>query len=99
MSFLKKITRLFSAPSSGGGNTLVSHVRCSKCGEIIHSRINLNNDLSIEYGNTEADTRYTCRKVLIGEGRCYQPVEIILTFDQNRIIIDRKIKGGTFFEG
>jgi hypothetical protein len=98
MSFLKKITQLFSFPSSSGVNTLMVHVRCGKCGEIIQSRINLNNDLSIEYGETEKDTRYFCRKVLIGEGRCYQPIEVSLTFDQNRSIIDRKIKGGAYVE-
>lgn len=98
MSFLKKVTRLFTTPPSDA-NILMVRVRCSKCGEIIHSRINLNNDLSIEYGETENATRYKCRKVLIGEGRCYQPVEVTLTFDQNRSIIDRKIKGGTLVEG
>ena len=98
MGLLKKIARLFTMPSPGASSTLIVTVRCNKCGETIQGRINLNNDLSVEYGEVENETRYICRKVLIGEGRCYQPLEINLTFDQNRKIIDRKIKGGTFIE-
>jgi hypothetical protein len=36
------------------------------------------------------------RKVLIGSGRCFQPIEVKLTFDANRNIISREITGGDF---
>jgi hypothetical protein len=98
MSLLKKFLKLFALPSPVAANMMIVTVRCSKCSEVIQTRINLSNDLSVEYGDVEADTRYTCRKVLVGEARCYQPVEVILTFDQNRKLIDRKVKGGTFVE-
>jgi hypothetical protein len=32
----------------------------------------------------------------MGEGRCFQRVEVQLTFDQNRNLIDRQISGGDF---
>lgn len=98
MGFLKRFFQLFSPPSSSNLNALIVKVRCGKCGELIQTRISLSNDLSVEYGELEAETRYTCRKVLIGEGPCYQPVEVTLTFDQNRKVIDRSIRGGTFAE-
>jgi len=98
MSFIKKFFKLFSAPSPASANAFILKVRCNKCGEIVQTRINLSNDLSVEYGETEVDTRYTCRKVLIGEARCYQPIEVTLTFDQNRKLIERQAKGGVFVE-
>jgi hypothetical protein len=42
---------------------------------------------------------YTCRKVLIGGGRCFQQVEVIFKFDESRAVIDRKITGGEFVDG
>jgi hypothetical protein len=84
------------------------YVQCQRCGETIRGRVDLLNDLSIDYGVVEGEdgettapsdeVRYFCRKGLIGEQRCYQTVEIELTFDKNHRLIDQKIKGGKFIE-
>ena len=100
MGFLKKISRLFrgsSSPSRGGSLDIA--VRCSRCGEVIRSRIDLANDLSAEYGEGDQDTAYLCRKVLIGKQGCYAPIEILLHFDAGRDLIDRQITGGKFSDG
>ena len=94
MSLLKKITSILSPPAQGDPNAFWVNVRCKRCGEIIHSRVNLSNDLSAEYDG--ARTTYVCRKVLLGEGRCYQQIEVILKFDGNRKLVDRAISGGEF---
>jgi hypothetical protein len=71
-------------------------VRCSKCGETIEARIDLRNDLSIQYGDDgEADYFYT-RKSLVGSSLCFERVEIELTFDDDRKLIGRNITGGEF---
>lgn len=94
MSIFKRISDLFSPTSGIDKNAYWETVRCKRCGETIRARINLANDLSAEYdGGT---TTYVVRKILMGEGRCFQQVEVILKFDEKRHLIDRAISGGEF---
>jgi hypothetical protein len=102
MSFFKKIASLFSPPASSAkpasqdASACWVAVRCNRCGETLRARVDLQHDLSIEYG--ESATTYFCRKVLIGEGHCFQRVEVELTFDSDRRLINREISGGQFVE-
>ena len=97
MSLFKKISGMLSSSSNAGDDhNLWVSVKCGRCGEIIRARIDLRNDLSIDYGDNGGKTNYICRKTLIGEGRCFQRVEVKLTFDKNRQLIDRGISGGDF---
>ena len=97
MNLLKKLATLFavSAPSSHGYSL---SVQCNRCGEVIQTQINLSNDLSIEYGKDEQVTGYFCRKVLMGKQRCFQQIEVTLTFDAHHKLTGRKIEGGNFIE-
>lgn len=95
MSFLKKLTD-FLVPPRVTNIHYPLEVICSRCGEAIVGSVNLNNDLSIVYGNSESDYTYFCRKVLMGEKHCFQQIEVELTFDRNRQLKERKIKGGKF---
>jgi hypothetical protein len=95
MGFFKKLSSIFSTPSTTS-NLLPVEVICKRCGETITGSINLSNDLSIVYGSGENDYTYFCRKVFMGEGHCFQQVEVELTFDRNRRVVERKIKGGKF---
>ena len=93
MSFLKKLSELFSAPS-GDSRSLWLYVKCNKCGEILKGRVDLHNDLSAQYDESGRDTSYYCRKVFVGSNRCYQPIEVELSFDRNRRLVSDEIKGG-----
>jgi hypothetical protein len=97
MSFIKRFTQIFtpSSPQKSSDFSTYITVRCMRCGEVIQGRIDLRNDLSIDY---EAGDTYHCRKVLMGENRCFQKIEVDLTFDRNRKIIERRITGGEFIE-
>jgi hypothetical protein len=96
MELFKKLSRLFTSQQGGQEDmSLWLYVRCSRCEEKIKVRIDLRNDLSIEYGNGGPVTYFT-RKTIVGEQRCYQPIEIELTFDQNRRLVNQDIKGGEF---
>jgi len=97
MGLFKKFTSIFSPPTTTG-NLYPIEVTCKRCGETITGSVNLSNDLSIVYGNSGNDYTYFCRKSLMGDGRCFQQVEVELTFDRNRKLIDRKIKGGKFVD-
>jgi hypothetical protein len=93
MGFLKN---LFGGPSSAKPekNYYTFNVKCKRCGEIIEGRVDLDNDLSL---NDEGDG-YIVHKGLIGSNRCFQQIEVELTFDSSRQLIDKSITGGTFEE-
>ena len=69
-------------------------VKCLRCGEIIQGRVNLDNDLSVEY--EESGDIYYVRKVLMGENKCFQRVEVELKFTSSRELLERNITGGVF---
>lgn len=98
MSFFKRLSGLFTAPSRPEKPVTWITVKCNRCGEIIKARIDLHNDLSINYGEREEDTTYFCRKMLMGSRQCYQQVEVELTFDSKRNLVQKEIRGGTFIE-
>jgi len=94
MSFLKNLF--------GGGSQkyekkyYVFQVKCKRCGEIIEGRVDLDNDLSLEYEGS--NNVYFGRKVLMGNNRCFQQIEVELKFTSDRELIDKGVKGGTFVE-
>ena len=97
MSFLKRLGNLFNSDQNSGfdDRSYWVYVRCNRCGEQLHSRINLYNDLSVEYGG-ENDQTYHCRKTIVGRTGCFQRIEVKLNFDKNRKLSERQISGGEF---
>lgn len=82
-----------SAPKSAQ-HVYTFSVKCKRCGEIIEGRVDLNNDLSGEYG--EGGDIFHARKILIGENRCFQRMEVELKFTSNRELIEQHVTGGDF---
>jgi hypothetical protein len=96
MGFLQNILKSLTGGGPAGAYPLT--VKCGRCGEILTARVNLANDLSVEYGPSGNPQSYSCRKVLQGGGRCFQQVEVVLTFDSQRGLREREIHGGVFVE-
>ena len=94
MGLLKKLSRLLAPSAKVEERAYWLYVQCNRCGEKIKSRVDLYNDLSPIY-NEEVVT-YFCRKILIGQQRCYQKVEVEMNFDERRQLTDRQINGGGF---
>ena len=92
MSFLKNL--FTSAPAKPEKHYYTFHVKCKRCSEIIEGRVDLDNDLSL---NDEGNG-YFARKGLLGGNLCFQQIEVELTFDSSRQLIDKSITGGTFAE-
>lgn len=90
MSFFKKLLQGTPAPSKT--NFLTFTVACSRCGEVIEGRVNLNNDLSAD----DEGEGFHVRKVLMGSGHCFQRVEVELHFDSARQLIEKRAEGGAF---
>jgi len=91
MGFLKKLF--------GGGTTSSSsdfytfEVVCDRCGETIQGKVNMSNDLSLD-----DEGGYHVRKVLMGGGRCFQQIEVMLKFDASRQVREQQVNGGKFVE-
>ncbi len=99
MGLFKKLSSLFSGVGKADSDALWIAVKCKRCGEVTRARIDLRNDLSIEYGEAGGLPTYFCRKVLMGEGgHCFQRMEVELTFDANRNVVSREVSGGQFVE-
>jgi len=69
-------------------------VKCNRCGEIIEGRVDLDNDLSLEYEGDQAI--YFVRKGLIGNNRCFQQIEVELKFNSSRQLLEQQVAGGQF---
>lgn len=97
MNFLQK---LFGGKPAGSRKSYyIFNVKCKRCGDVLEGRVDVDNDLSVEY---EGDgDMYYCRKVLMGDGKnlCYQQIEVGLKFDSKRILIERRIESGGEFVG
>jgi len=72
------------------------YVQCDRCDERIKTRVDLFNDLSVRYREKGRELDYYCRKVIIGSNRCFQPIEVQLSFDSKRNLIEREILNGVF---
>ncbi|OAN38288.1 MULTISPECIES: hypothetical protein [Chloroflexus] len=72
---------------------LLLHVRCARCGAVVQTRINLYNDLSVEYDDREELAGYWIRKELMDD-RCFRLMTAELRFDRQRRLISQEITGG-----
>ena len=89
------LQKLFGSSSTSPQNRYYTFsVKCRRCGEIIEGRVDLNNDLSVEY--EEGGDVYYARKILMGENKCFQRMEVELKFKSNRELLERHIIGGEF---
>ncbi|MBX7233432.1 MAG: hypothetical protein K1X65_03540 [Caldilineales bacterium] len=87
------LRRLFSSsPAAAPDRGYRLHVRCRRCGEVIPVRINLDNDLSVDYDSGG----YSVHKVIVGSGqnRCFQRIELDLRFDPQKKLIHEEVVGG-----
>lgn len=91
MDFFKKL--FAGKPVSPQSIFYTFTVKCNRCGEVIEGRINLANDLSLNDNDS-----YYVRKVIMGSGRCFQQIEVELTFDAARRLIESQVHGGTLIE-
>lgn len=93
MGFLERLKSLFApGPAAKEEDILYIYVRCGRCQEVIRGRIDLRNELS------RSDGGFVWRKELMGTGknRCFQRIEVILEFDDQRKVTEQRIYGGRF---
>jgi len=92
----KRFLDFFKVPKVQPESSLWVYVQCSHCGEVLRTRIDLQHDLSLIDGHENEQPLYICRKVLVGNQRCFQRIAVECQFDQNHHILERTIEGGKF---
>lgn len=99
MNILKKFSKILSSPVPKTERALYLYVQCDQCGEKLRARVDIWNELTPEYnGSSDNASSYFCRKVLIGEKLCYQPIELKLKFDKNHKLVQQEIYGGKYID-
>jgi len=99
MSLLKRLGKILSPPAASTQRALYLYVQCDRCGEKLRARVDLWNELTPEYGEKGEDPiSFHCRKVLVGENLCFQPIELSLKFDKGHRPVDKQIKGGKYID-
>ncbi len=99
MGFFQRLFGGGSGQSKSKKSFYTFSVKCKRCGEVIEGRVDLDNDLSVEYES--GGDMYYCRKVLMGDGKnlCYQQIEVGLKFDSQRQVVEKRVEsGGDFAE-
>jgi hypothetical protein len=91
MGFLDSIKSMFGGGAGEDATGYFVYVRCDRCGEALKTRIDMRNDLS-----RREEGGFIVRKVLVGSQRCFERIEVSLTFDENRKLIEREIARGEF---
>ena len=86
-------TLLFKTPVPHSGK-LPIYVRCDRCGESLSAAIDLQHDLSVEYGHYPSGDHYLSRKTLIGSSGCFQRIQIELRFDSRKRLTGADVQGG-----
>ena len=94
MDFLKKL--FGGSPAKSQKRYYTFSVKCLRCGEVIEGRVDLDNGLSVEY-ESNRDVYYA-RKVLIGNNKCFQRMEVELKFTSTRELLERYVTSGEFVE-
>ena len=92
MNLLQKL--FGSSTASPQRHSYTFSVKCRRCGEIIEGRVDLSNDLSVEY--EEGGDVYYARKILMGVNKCFQRMEVELKFTSSRELLERHVTGGEF---
>ncbi len=96
MGILKKLSKILTSSPRGDPNAYWIYAKCNRCGEKLRSRVDLRNELSPEYSGGDQAASYHSRKVLMGDGLCFQQVEVVMKFDSHQKLVDRHITGGVF---
>lgn len=91
MGFLDSVKSLLGGGEKQDESGYWVYVRCKRCGEPIKTRIDLRNELS-----PRDEGGFITRKTMVGSQRCFERIEVTLTFDQDRRLVDRQIAGGDF---
>src|SRR5205809_1058164 len=96
MGLWDSIKRAFGGGTGPRDNGLYYFVRCNRCGDRVRVRVSPTSELQQEFDEKgDAVRGYAVRKMVVDQ-RCFRPIELRLSYDNNRRERSREIEGGTF---
>ncbi|MGA9531671.1 MAG: hypothetical protein WBR18_03045 [Anaerolineales bacterium] len=78
----------------GGREAEFVHIRCDRCGELLQTRIDLTHDLSADYNSNGYLKGYFTHKTVIGDGPCFQHLDVHIRYDTRRRRKEITVSGG-----
>lgn len=91
IEFLRTI--LFRPKVRASGQIKV-RLQCDRCGEVLTAQVDLQHDLSVEYGERPSADRYFVHKTVTGSGPCFQRIHVDLEFDAQKQRSGAQVSGG-----
>lgn len=94
MGFFKRLLSGGGSAPSTDDTGLHVYVKCKHCGAPVHVRINLQNELAADYGDTAAEGYQVVKEIT--DDRCFRRMRAELHFDARKRETSREIEGGEF---
>jgi hypothetical protein len=92
MGFIKRLFGRGEQAQTDNGIHL--YIKCKRCGSPVHVRIDPQNELAADYGDTAAEGYQAVKEIT--DDRCFRRMRAELHFDARRRETSREIEGGDF---
>ena len=91
------LRRLLGGRNSADNRILHLYVECNHCHTPVHVRVDVYNDLTLEYDDREQAVGYVLRKEIM-DARCFRLMHAEILFDTGRRETRRTVEGGVFVD-
>lgn len=91
------LRRLLRGSNTADNRILHLYVECNHCHTPVHVRVDVYNDLALEYDNHEHAVGYVLRKEIM-DARCFRLMHAEILFDTERRETRRMVEGGVFVD-
>jgi hypothetical protein len=89
--------RLFGIHKTNNARIIHIYARCHRCQSPVHVRLDVFNDLAVEYNQRGDVSGYVVRKVLM-DTKCFRAMPAEIWFDAQRNETQRTLEGGEFID-
>ena len=89
--------KLFGLGQTNNARTIHIYARCKRCQSPVHVRLDVFNDLAVEYDQRGDVCGYVVRKALM-DAKCFRVMPVEIWFDARRNETQRTIEGGEFID-
>jgi len=89
--------KLFGLGQTNNARIIHIYARCKRCQSPVHVRLDVFNDLAVEYNQRGDVSGYVVRKTLM-DAKCFRVMPVEIWFDARRNETQRTIEGGEFID-
>ncbi|MFZ9857095.1 MAG: hypothetical protein ACO3F2_02000 [Roseiflexaceae bacterium] len=89
--------KLFGQTTTNNARIIHIYARCQRCQSPVHVRLDVFNDLAVEYNERGDINGYVVRKALM-DAKCFRVMQAEIWFDAQRNETQRTLEGGEFID-